>query len=178
MRLTSVAFSLGVVVLQVWSATHIEPAFASEDKQHRMDSHHHGLQQSHNQSAIHNDNRMLVQFPQPLYQHTLSNMRKHLETLHKINLKLSEGDFASASVLAEKNLGMSSLHDHGAHEVAKYMPSGMAELGTQMHKSASQFAVVAQDVTVTGDLASTLKALSKVTESCVACHSAYRLVEK
>ena len=165
-------------IFLVWGAAHSGGAIASEDNQHQMDRHHHGLQQSHSQSTIHKDTRMLVQFPEPLYQHTLSNMRKHLETLHKINLKLSEGDFASASVLAEKNLGMSSLHDHGAHEVAKYMPSGMAELGTQMHKSASQFAVVAQDATVTGDLASTLKALGKVTESCVACHSSYRLVEK
>ena len=165
-------------IFLVWVASHPGGAIASEDGRHQMDDLHRGHHQSHTEHSALKDNRVQVRFPERLYQHTLSNMRKHLETLHKINLKLSEGDFASASVLAEKNLGMSSLHDHGAHEVAKYMPSGMAELGTQMHKSASQFAVVAQDVTVTGDLASTLKALSKVTESCVACHSAYRFVEK
>jgi hypothetical protein len=164
-------------IFLVWGAAHFEGAIASEDVRHQMDDLHPGHQSQTEYSGL-KDNRVQVRFPDRLYRHTLSNMRKHLETLHKINLKLSEGDFAAASILAEKNLGMSSLHDHGAHEVGKYMPSGMAELGTQMHKSASQFAVVAQDAMVTADLAGTLKALGKVTESCVACHSSYRLVEK
>ena len=70
---------------------------------------------------------------------------------------------------------MSSLELHGAHEVAKYMPVGMQEAGTAMHRSASQFAVVAKDASVTDDLKLALAALANLNPTCVACHAAYRL---
>ena len=75
----------------------------------------------------------------------------------------------------EKKLGMSSLADHGAHESSKYMPKGMQEVGSLMHRSASQFAIEAQNSAATGDGKKALAALSKVTAACVACHASYRL---
>jgi hypothetical protein len=98
------------------------------------------------------DDRQLVAFPGMLRAHTLSNMRDHLQTL-----------------------GMSSLEMHGAHEVAQFMPKGMQDAGSAMHRSASQFALVAKDASATGDLRPALAALSKLNQTCVACHAAYRL---
>jgi len=50
----------------------------------------------------------------------------------------------------------------------------MLAAGTAMHRSASRFARVAMDASVTGDLKEPLKALSSVSQTCVACHAGYR----
>ena len=55
------------------------------------------------------------------------------------------------------------------------IPAGMRELGYAMHQSASQFAVAAQDASVSGDLRPALAALAKINQNCVACHAAYKL---
>lgn len=121
------------------------------------------------------DTRTPVRFPEPLRTHTLANMRDHLQALGQIQEALSTGAFDRASDLAEQRLGMSSLRMHGAHEVAKYMPQGMQQAGTAMHRSASQFALVAKDASVTGDLKPALAALARLNQTCVACHAGYRL---
>jgi hypothetical protein len=95
------------------------------------------------------DSRQLVNYPMALRIHTLANMRDHLETMGDIQEALSKGSFDKASELAEQRLGMSSLEMHGAQEVAKYMPAGMQDAGTAMHRSASRFALVAKDASVT-----------------------------
>ncbi|MGC2517659.1 MAG: hypothetical protein WA373_00920 [Burkholderiales bacterium] len=121
------------------------------------------------------DTRLAVSFPAPLKEHTLANMRDHLLTLSEIQDYLARHEFDRAADVAEKRLGMSSLELHGAHEVAPYMPKGMQDAGTAMHRSASRFASVAQEASGDQDLGRTLAALNKVTQSCVACHAAYRL---
>jgi hypothetical protein len=122
-----------------------------------------------------NDPRRLVEYPEPMRIHTLANMRDHLATLAQIQDALAHGAFDKASNLAEQRLGMSSLQMHGAHELAMYMPKGMQEAGTAMHHTASQFAIVAKDASVTGDLKPVLASLARLNETCVACHAAYRL---
>lgn len=121
------------------------------------------------------DTRELVVFPPPMRAHTLANMRDHLLTLSEIQAALAVGHYEKASELAEQRLGMSSLKLHGAHELSEFMPKGMQDLGTAMHRSASEFALKAQAASATGDLQPALGALSRVTQSCVACHAAYRL---
>lgn len=121
------------------------------------------------------DLRVWVQYPKALREHTLASMRQHLETVQAIQAALAQSQFDAAAELAEKRLGMSSLHDHKASENAQFMPPEMARIGTNMHRAASQFAVVARDASVSGDLQATLAALSKVTAQCVACHAGYRL---
>ncbi len=125
--------------------------------------------------AVGDDPRQLVDFPPPMRQHTLANMRDHLLTISEIQAALSAGQFDRASTLAEQRLGMTSLKLHGAHEVSAHMPPGMRELGTAMHRSASAFALEVQAAGVSGDVRPALRALSRVTQSCVACHAAYRL---
>jgi hypothetical protein len=121
------------------------------------------------------DPRLMVQFPEMLRTHTLANMRDHLLALAEIQDQLARGAYDQASEIAEQRLGMSSLGLHGAHDVAKFMPQGMQAAGTAMHRSASQFAIVAKDASVTGDLKGSVAALARVSQTCVACHAAYRI---
>jgi len=121
------------------------------------------------------DTRELVHFPTPLRDHTLASMRDHLLTLQRIQAALAAGQYDDAAKLAEQRLGLSSFGLHEAHQVAKYMPKGMAEAGTAMHRAASRFAIAAQTAGATGDVKPALEALSQVTHACVSCHAGYRL---
>ncbi len=139
-----------------------------------------GVAQQHthhrdHQAASASDTRQLVHFPDQLREHTLANMRDHLLALQEIQEALAQKREDKAARIAEKRLGLSSLTLHGAHEVAKYMPPGMQDIGSEMHRSASRFALEAQNAGVTGDLRPALDALSKVTAQCVGCHAGYRL---
>ncbi len=130
---------------------------------------------AHGAAGNDKDQREFIRFPDALRDHTLANMRDHLLALQEIQEALGRGKEDVAGRIAEQRLGMSSLGLHGAHEVAKYMPQGMQDVGTAMHRSASRFAIEAQNAGVTGDLKPALQALSNVTAACVGCHAAYRL---
>lgn len=121
------------------------------------------------------DSRELVAFPEALRVKELANMRDHLATLSRIQEYLSQHEFDKAANLAEQRLGMSSFGLHGAHEVALYMPKGMQEAGTAMHRAASRFAIASQEAAVDNDVGRAIGALSEVSQACVACHAAYRL---
>jgi hypothetical protein len=126
-------------------------------------------------AATQGDGRQLVQFQEPMRLHTITNMRDHLLALQEIDLALSRNDFDKAASVAEQRLGMSSLELHGAAHIAPYMPQGMQDIGTQMHRSASRFAVEAYNASVDNDVRPALAALGTVMQQCVSCHAAYRL---
>jgi len=109
-----------------------------------------------------------------MVQHMLGNMRDHLTAITEIQLSLAKADFQRAADIAEKRIGLSSLDSHGASHMAPFMPKPMQDIGTQMHKAASQFAIVAQESSADGNALRAIGALAKVTEQCVACHSIYR----
>ena len=67
------------------------------------------------------------------------------------------------------------MDNHGAHHMGKIMPKDMGMIGTNMHKAASRFAVIAKDAEVDGGLEKAFAALSDVMKNCVACHSAYKV---
>ncbi len=121
------------------------------------------------------DTRQAVRFPKALREHTLANMRDHLLALQEIQAALALQEYDKAADIAEQRLGMSSLALHGAHDVAKYMPKGMQDAGTAMHRNASRFAVAAKDAGATGDVKPALAALAATTAQCVACHAGYRV---
>jgi hypothetical protein len=133
---------------------------------------HHGHKSHHGATAA--DPRVLVNLPPQLADHTLANMRDHLLALQEISEALAQGKNDKAAATAEQRLGMTSLRLHGAHEVAKYMPEGMQQAGTAMHRAASRFAIEAQNSDVTGDLKPALAVLGEVMNACVACHAGYR----
>jgi len=121
------------------------------------------------------DPRERVRFPAELRHHTLANMRDHLSALQEIDAALGAGDYQKAADVAEHRLGMSSMQLHGAHEIAPFMPEGMRNIGSEMHRAASRFAIEAQTADATGDARPALAALSQVMRQCVACHSSYRV---
>lgn len=121
------------------------------------------------------DRRIEVAFPPELREHTLANMRDHLAVLQEVQAALAKGRFDEAGEISERRLGMTSLPAHGSHDVAKFMPQGMQDIGTAMHRGASRFAVAAQNAAVADDVKPALAALAEVTAQCVACHAAYRL---
>ncbi|MDT8403582.1 hypothetical protein [Sulfuriflexus sp.] len=117
------------------------------------------------------DTRQLVEFPEMMQEHMLSNMRDHLLALNEILINMGNGELDKAADIAEQRLGMSSLELHGAGHMAARMPEGMQQTGTKMHKAASRFALKAQE----GELLPAYRMLSDVTSSCVACHAGYRI---
>jgi hypothetical protein len=92
------------------------------------------------------DTREKVEFPEMMQQHMLANMRDHLLAINEIQAFLAVTEYEKA-----------------------------AEVGTNMHKAASQFAITVVETSVSGDLKPALGALSKITQQCVACHQAYRV---
>ena len=122
-------------------------------------------------SASSNDPRVLVELPQMMQRHMLSNMRDHLAAINEILVFLGNGELDKAAETAEYRLGMSSLESHGASHMAQFMPEGMRQAGTAMHKAASRFALKAQE----GEVLPAYQALSNITSACVACHSGYRV---
>lgn len=117
------------------------------------------------------DSRELVQLPEMMQQHMLSNMRDHLAAINEILINMSNDQLDQAADIAESRLGMSSLKSHGASHMAKFMPEGMRQSGTSMHRAASRFALKVQE----GDVLAAYHSLSEVTSTCVACHSGYRI---
>jgi len=129
----------------------------------------------HGANSTDQDDRVAVDFPKPMRDHILSNMRDHLKTIALIQDAMGKGQYEKAAQLAEDRLGMSALKLHGAYENSKFMPKGMQESGTTMHHNASKFAIEIQNTAATGDLKPALLALSNTTQSCVACHAGYKL---
>lgn len=121
------------------------------------------------------DGRQWVKFPEQMKEHTLANMRDHLLALQEIQTALASSDYDRAADIAETRLGMTALTAHGAHESSKFMPKGMQDAGSAMHRSASRFATIAKDASVTGEIKPALGALSEVIGACVSCHAGYGL---
>ena len=136
------------------------------------------LMQTTGPSAAAEDARELVEMPAMMQEHMLANMRDHLKALDEILGYLAEGNVDDAGKIAESRLGMSSLDLHGASHIAKFMPDAMAAAGTDMHRAASRFVIVAQDAEFApGKDAQRMVygALQEVTSACNACHQAYRV---
>jgi len=122
-------------------------------------------------SEASNDTRVLVDLPTMMQEHMLSHMRDHLAAINEILVYMGDGELEKAAETAEFRLGMSSLTSHGASHMAKFMPEGMRQTGTTMHKAASRFALKAQE----GEALAAYKGLSEITSACVACHSGYKI---
>lgn len=139
------------------------------------------------------DARQLVNFPPEMRQHTLANMRDHLQALSEILSAMSGAQYAKAGQIADTRLSMNSPSAEGCkgevtantqqmskpasmdHQVSQLMPEGMRNIGLEMHQAATNFAVEAKKAAKTGNAKPALAALSKVTQKCSACHSAYKV---
>jgi hypothetical protein len=131
------------------------------------------------------DVRHALDFPPPMREMMLANMRSHLESVGAIVASLAVGDGAKAADIAKTRLGVESPGaaacnptapmEGMAAMMAHHMPPEMRALGMSMHEAASAFAVEAANYKKGADPQPALAALARVTEACAACHSAYRL---
>jgi roadblock/LC7 domain-containing protein len=124
------------------------------------------------------ESRQLVDFPAPMQEHLLTNMRDHLSTLDQVLANISAGKFEKAGKLLEERLGMSSLTAHDAAHMAPFMPKPMQEMGTAMHHAASQLVITLQNASVSASDESfrqVLAGMHQVTTACTSCHAAYRI---
>jgi hypothetical protein len=124
-----------------------------------------------NTSLADEDSRQLVKLPEMMQQHMMSNMRDHLVAINEILIYMANDQLDEAAEVAESRLGMSSLDAHGASHMAKFMPEGMRQAGTSMHRAASRFALKVEE----GDVLPAYSAFTAVTTACVTCHSGYRI---
>jgi hypothetical protein len=83
------------------------------------------------------DVRQVVQLPEMMQQHMLSNMRDHLAAINEILINMGNDELEKAAGVAESRLCMSSLDLHGASHMSKFMPVGMRRAGLRMHRAAS-----------------------------------------
>lgn len=154
-------------------------------------------QMDHTQHMQHmaagSDTRQQVNFPPEMRQHTLANMRDHLEALSEILSKMSVGQYSKAALVASTRLGMDSPSAEGCkdedtsskpqmskpanidHQMSQFMPEGMRKIGLSMHQAASDFAVEANKAGKSGNPKQALAALVKVTQQCTACHASYKV---
>ncbi|WP_036261847.1 hypothetical protein [Methylocapsa aurea] len=124
------------------------------------------------------DDRQLVEMPEMMQQHMLTNMRDHLKALEEILADISAEKYDDAANVAEERLGMSSLERHHASHMAPYMPKPMQDAGIAFHRAASRFAIVAKNVDVerSYDAMKQLNAsLSDMIVACNVCHASYRI---
>lgn len=124
------------------------------------------------------DTRELVQLPLMMQEHMLANMRDHLVAFDEILGELADGNVDAAASIAEERLGMSSLSLHGAEHLGQFMPKAMGEMGTQMHRAASRFVLIAQEAELNPGKEAQHKvyqALQDITRNCNACHSSFKI---
>lgn len=117
------------------------------------------------------DSRMLVELPEMMQRHMLENMRDHMAAISEILEFLAAGESGRAADVAESRLGVSSLNKHNASHMAKFMPREMQQIGAEMHRAASRFAIKAQE----GEILESYQLVSGITGKCVACHATYRI---
>ncbi len=145
-------------------------------------------------AAMANDTRQSVSFPPMMREHTLSNMRDHLQALSEILVAISEGNYAEAAKIADSRLGMASSAAESCkaevitatpqmskapnmeQQMNQLMPQGMRSIGLEMHQAASVFATEVSQSIKTQEVKPALAALSRVTRQCVACHAQYKLL--
>ncbi len=124
------------------------------------------------------EDRELVKMPAMMQEHMLASMRDHLMTLGEIFADLTVENFDAAAKAAETRLGLSSFALHDSAHMAAFMPKPMQDAGTELHKAASRFAIVAQEADVERSYESMKKlngALAEMVSSCNACHVGYRI---
>ena len=178
MRYTLIA-SFAAAALVIGAAAHAQNHSTMDHQRHM--------------AAMMGDNRQLVEFPPEMRQHTLASMRDHLAAIAEILAAISKADYAQAARVADARLGMASPSAEGCKadgasekpqmsqplnmdaQMSQLMPEGMRRIGLAMHQSASVFAAEAAKASKTGDATPALVALSRVTEQCTACHSAYKV---
>ncbi len=124
--------------------------------------------QSNEQIA--DDNRQFVQMPAMPKKIMRQRMLSNLVGLTQIIGLLANNKLEDAASVAETQIGNRSIGAGTGMGPGRFMPIGMRKIGQSMHKSVAEFARIAR----TGETTQTYVALQNITNTCVACHAAYR----
>ena len=121
----------------------------------------------HSKKASIDDKRISLNFPPPMKQEQLANMRSHLEAVKTIVDFISKGKFDEASKVAHQKLGLTPDMQKMCGMVKN---KGFASMGLSFHKSADKLG----NVLKTKDVKKSLQALNQTLSFCVQCHATYR----
>lgn len=127
-----------------------------------------------NGQALAADNRQLALLPPAAQEALREEMLGNLLAINEILTLMAAGKLAEAGEVAEKSLGQSAMGKHRGKPLdarpGAHMPPAMHEIGTDGHRTASEFAKAA----ASGDREKALAELPKLTGACVACHYSWR----
>jgi hypothetical protein len=126
-------------------------------------------------ASLAEDFRTLAPLPPAAEASLREEMRENLLLLSEVTNLVINGSITQAGEVAERGLGMSARGKHRSKPLdarpGPHMPKAMHDMGEMGHQTASDFARIA----ATGDREKTLKALPSLLNSCIGCHSAYRI---
>jgi hypothetical protein len=131
-------------------------------------------------ATANDDPRKFVRLPPDIRAVMLADMRQHINAFDDVLLALSVGDFGSAAVFAEEQMGLGSRWlKPKSTKRSMVEPWGIWVLGREFRAAASRFSV-----TLTGlgndrspeAYAAALKSLREITLRCRGCHATYRIV--
>ncbi len=121
------------------------------------------------------DSRQLAPLPPAAEASLRQEMHENLLVLNEVISLLAAGSVKQAGEVAERGLGVSAKGKHRNKPLdarpGPHMPKPMHDIGDTGHQTASDFAKIA----ATGDRDKALTALPSLLNSCIGCHSAYRI---
>jgi cytochrome c556 len=125
------------------------------------------------------DDRIAVKMPGTIVAQFKQAMRGYLETISKIQDDMGKGSYLEASETAENTLGLTAhaklLALQPPPRILNYTPPAMRTIGDALHEASSKFAQAAREAAVTGDSRKAWAAMAMMTNTCAACHAAFRL---
>jgi cytochrome c556 len=119
------------------------------------------------------DPRTAIRLPADVREAFLAEMRRHMDSLDDVLVRLAAADFKGAAATAREELVPGSGKGFG-----RFLPIDFRELGLGMHRAAADFAVVADKAAAPPTAAewqATIAALQAVSAQCRACHGAFRV---
>jgi cytochrome c556 len=119
------------------------------------------------------DPRTSITLPADMRGAFLEHMRHHMDSLDDVMAQLAAADFKGAAKVAREELVSGSGAGFG-----RYLPIEFREMGLGMHRTAAEFANVADAVPAqptANDWKKTVAALQAISGQCRACHSAFRV---
>ena len=116
-----------------------------------------------------NDNRTWVVLPGHTRLPILDSMRAQLRDLARMQALVAQQKFDEAAQIAKSDFRTPELHLNDRS--MGVIPKPMQAMDDRLHEALAAFA----DGTRKHDVTASLTALAKVTDQCVACHSAFRM---
>jgi len=120
--------------------------------------------------AVQKNQRTLLKVPYQNREHLLHVMRNNLANMGKLIHAMSEDDFTAVEAIANKM----SLNEKKAQGLARRGNPAFTAMGLQFH---GKDALALKDAAKSKDRKRTLRAMSSMVSTCVACHATFRVME-